>query len=216
MAVQLRLEGLFKGGQFDAWQRDTHMRMRAGAVAGMKEGGTKIRDELRANMRSAFRIRRSAFVNVMNYRVYAERAERLPAMLVGAIKAPWLESHEIGATVRGRGRGLLIPLFGRIGRKRFRAMVTRLIKQGNAFFKEVNGRVILFAENLKESGADLARFKRGVRRGIGGGRIKRSAEIPIAVLVPNVKLRPRLKIQATVRRAIPRVLQAIENSMRLR
>lgn len=216
MTIKLRLEGLFRPDRFEAWRRDQHQRLRAGVTAGMKEGGARIRDQLRAQMRSAFRIRRPSFVNVMAFKVYAQRPDRLPGLLVGAIRAPWLESQEVGATVRGRGRGLLIPLFGRPGGKRFRLLVRRLMAQGNAHFANVRGRVILFAENLKESSRDLARFKRGLRKSIGGGRIKRSADVPIAVLVPYVKLRARLKIQATVRRMLPSVVAAIENSMRLR
>lgn len=215
-AVRVRLDGLFKDSQLQGWQLDTHKRIRAGVAAGMKEAGIKIRDELRANMRSAFKIRRPSFVNVMQYRVYSQRSDRLPGLLVGAIKAPWLESHEIGATVRGRGRGMLIPLFGRMSAKRFRALVTRLIRLGNAFFKQVNGRVLLFAENQKEFDRDTRRFKAAIRRGLGGGKLKRGADIPIAVLVPQVKLRPRLKIQATVHRRLPLLALLIENNMRLR
>ena len=216
MAVKLRLDGLFKPGKFDAWQKDTHQKIRRGVAAGMKDAGIKIRDQLRGNMRRAFRIRRPSFVNVMTYRVFAQRSDRLPALLVGALKAPWLESHEIGSTQRGRGRGLLIPLFGRVGGKKFRLMVRRLMAQGNAHFSNVRGKVILFAENLPDSSRDLARFKRGLRRAIGGGRIKRSADVPIAVLVPYVRLRARLKVQETVQRSLPIVAASIENTMRLR
>lgn len=216
MAVRLDLRGLFQPRQFEGWQLDTHKRIRAGVAAGMKEAGVKIRDELRGNMRSAFRLRRPSFVNVMTYRVYQQRQDRLPALMVGAVKAPWLETHEVGATLRGRGRGMLIPLFGRISQKRFRALVTRLIRQGNAFFKQVNGRVLLFAENQKEFDSDTRRFRAGLRRGLGGGRLKRGADIPIAVLVPQVKLRPRLKVQATVQKRLPLLAALIENQMRLR
>jgi len=95
-------------------------------------------------------------------------------------------------------------------------MVRRLIAQGNAHFSNVRGKVILFAENLPDSSRDLARFKRGLRRAIGGGRIKRSADVPIAVLVPYVRLRARLKVQETVQRSLPIVAASIENTMRLR
>jgi hypothetical protein len=151
----------------------------------------------------------------MTYRLFDSRPDRLPAMTVGALRAPWLESHETGATIRGP---LLIPLTGdkRIGGKKFRRMVDALMRQGNAFFKRVNGKVLLFAENVAESrpliGAFTRRFSRAARGRGGGGRVK---EVPIAILVPQVRLRKRLRIQETVRRGLPALALDIQRGMRL-
>lgn len=215
MTAQIRLAGLFQPDRFSAWSTDTQQKIRRGAAAGLRDSGILIRDRLRRQMRSAFKIKRPAFVNVMTYRLFDQKPAKLPALLVGALKAPWLESHEIGATIRGRGRGVLIPLFARIGRKRFRKIVDGLIRQGNASFVNVNGSVILFAENIPESSPLLAGVKRSFRKATGTKRLKRGIDIPIAVLVPQVKLPARLKVQETVRNALPLVADAIEKRLRL-
>ena len=89
-----------------------------------------------------------------------------------------------GGTVSGN---LLIPLLpGRIGPKRFRQVVDALMRSGNAFFIEKDGKVILMAENIRENASALTRFKRAERARTGAKQIKRGQEIPIAVLVKSV------------------------------
>ena len=105
---------------------------------------------------------------------------------------------------------LLIPLLpGRIGPKRFKAVIDGLMRSGNAFFIEKNGRVLLMAENIKENAGQLGRFKRAERARTGAKQIKRGQEIPIAVLVPRVTLKRRFDFDGTVRRAMPQLAQSI-------
>ncbi|UZF21731.1 DUF6441 family protein [Ralstonia pseudosolanacearum] len=87
------------------------------------------------------------------------------------------------------------------------------------------GRRHLFREERPgERGADgreigehdrpLAGFKRRYRKAEGVKRIKRGADIPIAVLVPRVVLKKRLDIDQLVARRIPRLTAAIEARVR--
>jgi hypothetical protein len=161
----------------------------------MHSGGREVRDAARAHMRNAFQVKRASFVSSMRAKVLAERAEQLPALLVGS-RIPWLGIHEKGGTVTGN---LLIPMLpNRIGPKRFRQVVDALMRSGNAFFIEKDGKVILMAENLRENAAQLARFKRAERTRTGARQIKRGQEIPIAVLVKKVDLKRRLDLEGTV------------------
>ncbi|MCF1444866.1 DUF6441 family protein [Ralstonia pseudosolanacearum] len=60
----------------------------------------------------------------------------------------------------------------------------------------------------------MAGFKRRYRKAEGVKRIKRGADIPIAVLVPRVVLKKRLDIDQLVARRIPRLTAAIEARIR--
>jgi hypothetical protein len=217
MRISLRTTGLFDPREFARWEAEKRRELRRAAVQAFRDELPPLRERLRANMRTAFDLKRQTFAQVMTYKLFAARPDRLPAAQVGALRAPWLEAHEVGATVRGKGAGLLIPLNQpkRLGRRAFQRIVEALMKQGNAFFKRVNGKVILFAENIKESAALTARFRRPIRKGLGGGRLKRSAEIPIAVLVPQVRLRKRLRVQQLVGEAVPRIAVRMQRNMRL-
>ncbi|UZF16671.1 DUF6441 family protein [Ralstonia pseudosolanacearum] len=85
-------------------------------------------------------------------------------------------------------------------------------------------RRLLREERPGERGADgreigehdrpLAGFKRRYRKAEGVKRIKRGADIPIAVLVPRVVLKKRLDIDQLVARRIPRLTAAIEARIR--
>ncbi|WP_268988769.1 DUF6441 family protein, partial [Ralstonia solanacearum] len=80
--------------------------------------------------------------------------------------------------------------------------------------QERRGDVVLMAENIGEPARPLAGFKRRYRKAEGVKRIKRGADVPIAVLVPRVVLRKRLDIDQLVMRRIPRLSAAIEARIR--
>lgn len=210
MKIDLTASGLFDARQFNAWSTERRDAIRAALKRGMQSGGREVRDAARTQMRGAFNVKRTSFVSSMQAKVLDKKTDRLPALLVGS-KIPWLGLHEKGGTVSGN---LLIPLLpGRIGPKRFKAVVDGLLRSGNAFFVEKNGKVILMAENIRENASQLTRFKRAERARTGAKQIKRGQEIPIAVLVKSVSLKRRLDLTGAVQRSLPRLAGAIQKEM---
>ena len=210
MKIDLTASGLFDARQFNAWSTERRDAIRAALKRGMQSGGREVRDSARTQMRGAFNVKRNSFVSSMQAKVLDKKTDRLPALLVGS-KIPWLGLHEKGGTVSGN---LLIPLLpGRIGPKRFKAVVDGLLRSGNAFFVEKNGKVILMAENIRENASQLTRFKRAERARTGAKQIKRGQEIPIAVLVKSVSLKRRLDLTGAVQRSLPRLAGAIQKEL---
>jgi hypothetical protein len=208
--IDLTASGLFDARQFNAWSTERRDAIRAALKRGMQSGGREVRDAARTQMRGAFNVKRSSIVSSMQAKVLDKKTDRLPALLVGS-KIPWLGLHEKGGTVSGN---LLIPLLpGRIGPKRFKAVVDGLLRSGNAFFVEKNGKVILMAENIRENASQLTRFKRAERARTGAKQIKRGQEIPIAVLVKSVSLKRRLDLTGAVQRSLPRLAGAIQKEL---
>lgn len=210
MKIDLTASGLFDARQFNAWSTERRDAIRAALKRGMQSGGREVRDATRSQMRGAFNVKRNSFVSSMQAKVLDKKTDRLPALLVGS-KIPWLGLHEKGGTVSGN---LLIPLLpGRIGPKRFKAVIDGLLRSGNAFFVEKNGKVILMAENIRENASQLTRFKRAERARTGAKQIKRGQEIPIAVLVKSVSLKRRLDLTGAVQRSLPRLASAIQKEL---
>lgn len=210
MKIDLTASGLFDARQFNAWSTERRDAIRAALKRGMQSGGREVRDASRTQMRGAFNVKRNSFVSSMQAKVLDKKTDRLPALLVGS-KIPWLGLHEKGGTVSGN---LLIPLLpGRIGPKRFKAVVDGLLRSGNAFFVEKNGKVILMAENIRENASQLTRFKRAERARTGAKQIKRGQAIPIAVLVKSVSLKRRLDLTGAVQRSLPRLAGAIQKEL---
>ncbi len=210
MKIDLTASGLFDARQFNAWSTERRDAIRAALKRGMQSGGREVRDAARTQMRGAFNIKRNSFVSSMQAKVLDKKTDRLPALLIGS-KIPWLGLHEKGGTVSGN---LLIPLLpGRIGPKRFKAVIDGLLRSGNAFFVEKNGKVILMAENIRENVSQLNRFKRAERGRTGAKQIKRGQEIPIAVLVKSVSLKRRLDLTGAVQRSLPRLASAIQKEL---
>jgi hypothetical protein len=208
--LTLTTTGLLDPRQLSAWSAERRRAIHAAVAKGMQTGGREVRDAARAEMRSAFTVKRNSFVSSMGVKVFDKKPEQLPALRVGS-KISWLGLHEKGGSVSGN---LLIPLLpGRIGPKRFRQIVDSLMRSGNAYFIKKNGRVLLMAENIKENGSQLTRFKRAERGRTGAKQTKRGQEIPIAVLVKRVDLKRRLNLVGGVQRALPALAQAIQKEL---
>jgi len=211
MKLSLTTAGLLDPKRLDSWVPEKRRAIRKAVEAAMKTVGGEMADAARNRMQSAFKVRKAGFLKSMRSKVYVGSPERFPALLIGS-KIPWLGLHMKGGTLIGKRGKLLIPLLPehqRIGRKAFRRVIDGLMRVGNAFFIEKNGKVILMAENIKDNTSELRRFKRAERGRTGAKSIKRGQEIPIAVLVPSVTLRGRFDLPGVVRGQLPRLAAAI-------
>jgi hypothetical protein len=177
--------------------------------AAMRVEARNMRDALRSHVAGEMKVVKKGFLKGFRTKVLDQDPTRLPGMLIGS-RIPWSGVHETGASIGGK---MLIPINGRVGRKNFKRYVAELMRSGNAYFIKKNGKVILMAENLKENDKPLAGFKRRYRKAEGIKRLKRGADIPIAILVSKVVLRKRLNVLGLVQRRVPFLLKAIEQKI---
>ena len=211
MKVTIRIDSAAAQAQLRRWGgtfRDKVKKAVARVVAGE---ATEIRQDVRGYVAGQMSVVKKSFLKGFSAKVLAKDPTRLPALYVGS-RIPWSGMHERGGLIAGR---MLIPLHGRVGRKRFKAQIAELMRSGNAYFiKNAKGNIVLMAENIKEHDRPLAGFKRRYRKAEGIKRLKRGADVPIAVLVPKVVLKKRLGIERLVAGRIPRLSAAIEKQIR--
>jgi hypothetical protein len=208
MKLSLTTSGLLDPKRLDSWIPEKRRAIRKAVEAGMKTTGKEIAQTVQARMQAAFKVRKVGFVRSMRHKLYAGSPSMFPALLIGS-KIPWLGIHMRGGTIGGRMLIPLLPEHQRLGRKAFRRVIDGLMRTGNAFFIQKNGKVILMAEVIKENTAELRRFKRAERGRTGAKAIKRGQEIPIAVLVQTVTLRGRLDLSGIVRSQLPKLTTSI-------
>ena len=212
LKISLTTAGLLDKSRLEAWSRQKQAAIHKAVAVGMREGGGTIVDAVRTQMQANFTVKKAAFLRSLRARLYDRNPEQLPALLIGS-KIPWLGIHVRGGTISGR---MLIPLTEegrRLGRRAFKRIIDALMRSGNAYFIQKNGRAILMAENLRENASSLARFKRAERVRTGAKSVKRGQEIPIAVLVPAVTLKRRFDLEGAVRGQLPALAQAIETQL---
>jgi hypothetical protein len=208
MKLSLTTSGLLDPKRLDSWIPEKRRTIRKAVEAGMKSACREIVQTVQARMQSAFKVRKAGFVRSMRHKLYAGSPAKFPALMIGS-RIPWLGIHTRGGTIGGRMLIPLLPEHQRLGRKAFRRVIDGLMRTGNAFFIQKNGKVILMAEVIKENAAELRRFKRAERNRTGAKSIKRGQEIPIAVLVPMVTLRGRLDLPGIVRSQLPKLTSSI-------
>lgn len=214
MKLSLTTSGLLDPKRLDSWIPEKRRAIRKAVESGMKSAGREIAQTVQARMQSAFKVRKSGFVRSMRHKLYAGSPAKFPALMIGS-RIPWLGIHTRGGTIGGRMLIPLLPEHQRLGRKAFRRVIDGLMRTGNAFFIQKNGKVILMAEVIKENAAELRRFKRAERDRTGAKSIKRGQEIPIAVLVPMVTLRGRLDLPGIVRSQLPKLTSSILQQLKI-
>jgi vacuolar-type H+-ATPase subunit F/Vma7 len=212
LKISLTATGLFEKASFTAWSRQKQAAIRRAVADGFREGSKAVTEAVRGRMRAAFVVRKASFVKSMRAKVYDRNKDKFPALLIGS-KIPWLGIHVRGGTISGK---MLIPLVEegkRLGRKAFRRVIDGLLRTGNAFFIQRDGKAVLMAENIAENQSELRRFKRAERLRTGVKSIKRGQAVPVAVLVPSVTLRRRFDLEGAVRSQVSVLARAIEKQL---
>lgn len=221
MQLSLKGSGLLEAGKLLAWTQRNRQTLRDSVGRGFKESGPQVAAKVQRNVSGALNIRRRGFLASYHSTIYTSKPDRLPSMAVGS-KVRFTGIQEHGGPVQPKGRLLLIPFprgpfansmgGARVGPKRFKEIIRALMASGNAFFKQVNGRLILFAENIAESDKQLRGFKRYQRRQTGAP-VKRGTEIPIAIALPATQLSKKTDVLGTVRSSLPDIVAAIESQI---
>ena len=211
MRISIRIDSAAAQAQLRRWGGEFRDKAKKAVARAIASEATEIKDEVRRHVTGQMAVVKKSFLKGFTAKVLDKDPARLPALYVGS-RIPWSGMHERGGLIAGR---MLIPLHGRVGRKRFKAQIAQLMRGGNAYFiKNAKGNIVLMAENIKEHDRPLAGFKRRYRKAEGIQRLKRGADIPIAVLVPKVVLRKRLDVERLVAGRIPRLAAAVETQIR--
>ena len=211
MKISIRIDSAAAQAQLRRWGGEFRDKVKKAVGKAMAKEAVEIKQDVRDQVGSQLTVVKKTFLKGFSAYVIDKDKARLPALYVGS-RIPWVGMHEKGGTISAK---MLVPLHGRVGRKRFKAQIAELMRGGNAYFiKNAKGNVVLMAENIKEHDRPLTGFKRRYRKAEGIKRIKRGADIPIAVLVPRVMLKKRLDIERLVVRRIPRLAASIEQQIR--
>ena len=210
MRISIRIDSAAGNAQLRRWGGEFRTKVQKAVERAIRAEATEIKDDVRGHVAGQMAVVRKSFLKGFTAKVLAKDPNRLPALYVGS-RIPWSGIHETGGQIGGR---MLIPLHGRVGRKRFKAQVAELMRGGNAYFiKNAKGNIVLMAENVKEHDRPLSGFKRRYRKAEGVKRLKRGADIPIAVLVPKVVLKKRLNVERLVAGRIPRLSAVVEREI---
>lgn len=215
MRISIRIDSQAAQAQLRRWGGAFRDTVRKAVARGIASEAVTLKQDVRSQVAGQMAVVKKSFVKGFTAKVLDKDTQRLPALYVGS-RIPWSGIHERGGAIQGR---MLIPLHGRVGRKRFKAQIAELMRGGNTYFlKNAKGNIVLMAENIKEHDRPLSGFKRRYRESMGGAegikRLKRGADVPIAVLVPRVQLKKRLSVERLVAGRIPRLSARIEKQIR--
>ena len=218
MRISVQIDSAAAQAQLRRWGGEFRDKVKKAVSRAIASEAVELKQDVRSHVASQMAVVKKSFLKGFTAKVLDKDQnpsfQRLPALYVGS-RIPWSGMHETGGQIAGR---MLIPLNGRVGRKRFKAQVGELMRGGNAFFlKNAKGNIVLMAQNIttgiKEHDRPLAGFKRRYRKAEGVKRLKRGADIPIAVLVPKVVLKKRLDVERLVAGRIPRLAAAVEKQI---
>ena len=130
MRISIRIDSAAGNAQLRRWGGEFRTKVQKAVERAIRTEATEIKDDVRGHVASQMAVVRKSFLKGFTAKVLAKDPNRLPALYVGS-RIPWSAMHETGGQIAGR---MLIPLHGRVGRKRFKAQVAELMRGGNAYF----------------------------------------------------------------------------------
>jgi len=220
MRISVKIDSKDAKAQLRRWGGELREKARKAAARGLAQGADGLKQEVRSHVASRMAVQKKSFPNSFRVKVMNKKKDRPPVLYVGS-RVPWGGIHEQGGVISGR---MLIPLYGRTaGREKFKKQINALRRGGNAYFiKTAKGNIVLMSKNRKAYDLVLAGFKRRYRHAEGIKRLKRDVDtagpsrpsIPIAVLVPRVKIKKRLEVGRIVAGRVPRLAAAVEKQLR--
>ena len=157
MRISVRIDSKAAQAQLRRWGGEFREKVQKAVARGIASEATELKQDVRSHVAGQMTVVKKSFVKGFTAKVLDKDKNRLPALYVGS-RIPWSGIHERGGSISGR---MLIPLHGRVGRKRFKAQIAELMRGGNAYFiKNAKGNIVLMAENIKEHDRPLSGFKR--------------------------------------------------------
>ena len=212
MRISVRIDSKAAQAQLRRWGGEFREKVQKAVARGIASEAAELKEDVRSHVAGQMTVLKKSFVKGFTAKVLDKDKNRLPALYVGS-RIPWSGIHERDSVIGGR---MLIPLHGRVGRKRFKSQIAELMRGGNAYFiKNIKGNIVLMAENIKEHDRPLSGFKRRYRKDMGLKRLKRGSDVPIAVLVPRVQIKKRLNVERIVAGRIARLSARIDKQLRL-
>lgn len=215
MSGRIDITGLLRDrSSLQAWTERSRQRIRQTVKREMVAAQPDLQAAAQGAVRGAFRVSKASFPAAWRTRVYASKPNRLPALLIQS-RVFWMGAQEYGVRIIGRN-GVLIP-FGnlRIGYQAFRGLLATLRENGQGFFRNVGGRVILFARaRVGLKGGAVLRLKRAFAASRSSTRgVRQGDAFPVATLVPRVQLRPRFSLERAAAPAVGRLARRIEQAV---
>jgi len=119
MRISIRIDSAAGNAQLRRWGGEFRAKVQKAVERAMRTEASEIKDDVRGHVAGQMSVVRKSFLKGFTAKVLAKDPKRLPALYVGS-RIPWSAMHETGGQIAGR---MLIPLHGRVGRKRFKAQV---------------------------------------------------------------------------------------------
>lgn len=137
---------------------------------------------------------KKTFENTWKVKRYNNDKKRFETALIYN-KVPWFSIHETGGIINGK---MVVPLYthrttasGRIGMKKWKALLKQLKSNNQSFFKKVNGNILLFAISNKSNNSKIRSFSKGYRTHKGIKRIKGGTAVPIGIVLNKIRIKRR-------------------------
>ena len=143
--VRVRQQSWFTPAGFQKYADNVKKKVRVAYVKAIKDTDKETKKEMRSKASSYFKVSKKTFLNTFSSRIYDSKPTKLPSILFKN-KINWFPLHEFGGTINGK---MVIPFQNTNGKKvdakRWKALLKTLKQNKQSFWKNINGKVILFA-----------------------------------------------------------------------
>lgn len=202
--VRVRQNAWFTPAGFQKYSDSIKKKVRVAYTKAIKDTNIETKKEMKSKASSYFKVSKKTFLNTFSSKIYDTKPNKLPSILFRN-KINWFPLHEFGGVINGK---MVIPFQNTNGKKvdakRWKALLKTLKQNKQSFWKNINGKVILFALINKSNSRLMSGYRQSFKARNNVKRVTAGTAIPIGMMVDKIRLKRRYPFHDIVTNFAPK------------
>lgn len=188
LKIKTKVSGILNVKGVNKYGENINKKIRDSFLLSVKQTVKDTKEEMKKNAQNIFNVKKKAFLNTFTAKIYNQKKDKLPSILFYQ-KINWFKIHETGGVITGK---MVVPFDNgskKLGQKKWKELLASLKRNKQSFFKNINGKVILFAISNRNNSRNLNTYKKNFKTLKSINRLKSGTAIPIGVMVSTIRMK---------------------------
>lgn len=214
--IRSRTSGILSLAGLTQYQTKIKKKVKIAYGLAVKQATKETKVEMKNKASTAFKVKKKTFLNTFSAKIYDSKPDKLASVLF-LQKIKWFKLHETGGTINGK---MVLPFENINGKrmtpKKWKALLKSLKQNKQSFWKNINGKLILFAVIDRSNSRSLSGYRQTFKARKSIKKVKAGTAIPIGMMVTTIRLKRRYNFTGIVDSFAPgKIVDHFNNNLNL-
>ena len=216
LSIKSRVTGILSDKGILNYTNNIKKKVKIAYGKAVTEATKETKTEMKNKASVAFKVKKRTFLNTFSAKIYNTKPDKLASVLF-LQKIKWFKIHETGGSINGK---MVLPFENINGKrmtpKKWKALLKSLQQNKQSFWKNINGKLILFAVIDRANSRSLSGYRQTFKARKNIKRVTAGTAIPIGMMVTTVRLKRRYDFKRIVESFAPsKIVQSFEKNIDL-